>query len=635
MDWFRPVHFFFVKYLREIMGKRKSTYIHFNELCPTLEDKKNFLKDLLEKNPTSYQKILSGKNYVEVNQWLYDSTPKLQDQIYSNSTRIYWILNDLTDFPKCLNQNCNNKIGIGKNIKTSTGYQLYCSRSCSANSNLVKEHLKEASLKKYGVDNPFKAKEIIDKIKNTNLQKYGVTSYTQTKEYFNKITEKLEEINKKRNNTHHQNNSFHISTQEEQLKIWFQLAFPNIKFQYSSSNYPFNCDFYIPEKDLYIEFMGTWTHGKHPFNQMDNNDIQLLNYWKNKNTKYYENAIYTWTKLDVSKREIAKQNKLNYLELWSMNEAMQWIKDNSTNLNFSFEDTLKFKFKHSIVNLKEFQIIPEYEIKSYFENIFVPSDFPYPKITDSQIQNEIERLRSTKLFSDKLSSPIIRKHCPSIWSCESHGTKSPIETWNDLKSNVDLFSKLYSNRMKYIGKVNLNILREGLAITRISNKATYFKPTLAKRLIKTYLNDATEIFNPFNGFSGIMLGATLGCDKKYIGQDLNKTFVKEANDIISNFNLKNASVIQKDIFDSQGIYECLFCCPPYEDLERWNFDDYGNICLDKNLSCDEWIDVVLSRFKCGRYLFIVDSTIKYKDFIVETLTNSSHLEQNDEIVVLI
>ena len=43
----------------------------------------------------------------------------------------------------------------------------------------------------------------------------------------------------------------------------------------------------------------------------------LLSIWKNKNTKYYNNAIETWTIRDVKKRNIARENNLNYLEIFS------------------------------------------------------------------------------------------------------------------------------------------------------------------------------------------------------------------------------------------------------------------------------------------------------------------------------
>ena len=54
-------------------------------------------------------------------------------------------------------------------------------------------------------------------------------------------------------------------------------------------------------------------------------NIDKLNLWKSKNTKYYNVAIKVWTDLDVRKRTIAKNNNLNYKEFWNLNEAKQFI----------------------------------------------------------------------------------------------------------------------------------------------------------------------------------------------------------------------------------------------------------------------------------------------------------------------
>ena len=40
---------------------------------------------------------------------------------------------------------------------------------------------------------------------------------------------------------------------------------------------------------------------------------------KSKNSGYYQNAINVWILSDVKKRNIAKENNLNYLEIFSIN----------------------------------------------------------------------------------------------------------------------------------------------------------------------------------------------------------------------------------------------------------------------------------------------------------------------------
>ena len=136
-----------------------------------------------------------------------------------------------------------------------------------------------------------------------------------TKEKY-KNEEWVNSIVEKRYQTKRRNNSFNTSKIEIQLKQYLTENNINYIYQYKSKLYPFNCDFYFPYKDLYIEIQGNWTHGPHPFTDSEEDKL-LLEKWKSKNTKYYNNAINTWTIRDVNKRETAKQNNLNYLEIFS------------------------------------------------------------------------------------------------------------------------------------------------------------------------------------------------------------------------------------------------------------------------------------------------------------------------------
>ena len=105
--------------------------------------------------------------------------------------------------------------------------------------------------------------------------------------------------------------------------------------------YPFNCDFYLPYYDLFIEINGHWTHGQHPFDKNNENDILTLNLWKSKNTEFYDNAINVWTKRDVNKRTIAKTNNLNYLEYWEKLIILpEEIRNNQNNLILYYSNIL-------------------------------------------------------------------------------------------------------------------------------------------------------------------------------------------------------------------------------------------------------------------------------------------------------
>ena len=622
-------------------------FIYFDKQYPTKEEKIEFLRKLVTEKPRSFQRILQGCNYKEVANWIYNAVPKLQDKIYNVSTRLYWILNGFEDFPTCACKGCNNKIGIGKNIEINRGYAKNCSAKCAANNPETQAHFRETSNRIYHKDNPWQAESVKSKIKETRKKKTGYESFFQTPEC-RELSKKALHEKKEKADIERKNKKEKLerikkeqligsSIAEDQIFEWLKYVFKEDVVQhYKSDKYPYSCDFYIKPLDLYVEYNGLWTHGGHPYDSSSKEDAKILDFMRSKKSQYYKNAIYVWTNLDVKKRKTAKENHLNFIEWWNMNEAALWIVNNS-NVHVPFELLMKYKFKASIFNLylvKESQKEESEKKKEISEaySLFLKLDFPFPSSTSKEISNEVARLTSSEQHSDKLYSPIIRQYCPTIWKCQSHGTMSPYDYWNYLKSDFDAFKRLYDNRIKYKGKVTPDILREGMNIAKMAGKVTYLKPFLAKRLIKTYLPEATSIFNPFNGFSGIMLGATLGCNKHYVGQDLNSDFVAEANNMISDFSL-DAEVKVQDIFtDKEQEHEALFCCLPYEDLEQWNYNSEGK-CVDKNLTCDEWIDVVLSKYKCKQYLFVVDKTEKYKDKIVEVLGNASHLNENCELVL--
>ena len=116
--------------------------------------------------------------------------------------------------------------------------------------------------------------------------------------------------------------------------------------------------------------------------------------------------------------------------------------------------------------------------------------------------------------------------------------------------------------------------------------------------------------------------------KKYVGQDLNELAVDESNEIVKFLNLPNASTVTKDIEESSGTYKCLFTCPPYGRKET-----YSNEIVFK--TCDDWIADILTRFDCKKYVFVVDETVKYKDFVEEELKSTSHFVNFTEKLIVI
>ena len=125
-----------------------------------------------------------------------------------------------------------------------------------AQNNSILKKMQNACIKKYGVTNPGAVIEVKEKVRKTCLKHFGVPYSSQSYQHKELYRNKNFVINftNKQYLTHKKNNSFHTSKPEEECYELLKMDFPNIIHHYRSEKYPFNCDFYIPEKDLYIEF---------------------------------------------------------------------------------------------------------------------------------------------------------------------------------------------------------------------------------------------------------------------------------------------------------------------------------------------------------------------------------------------
>jgi len=175
---------------------------------------------------------------------------------------------------------------------------------------------------KYGVTNVFSSKEIKQKIKKTNIQKYGYEYATQSMQ----VQRKIYYTKKERNN-------FNVSKDENFIFDLLSKKYKEVKRNYRSEKYPFVCDFYIPELDLYIEYQGYCSHGSKIFDSNDKKDLEKLNHWKEKakeinfkgkRKKQYDCFIKIWTISDPLKRKTAKENNLNWIEFFTIKEFLKW-----------------------------------------------------------------------------------------------------------------------------------------------------------------------------------------------------------------------------------------------------------------------------------------------------------------------
>lgn len=433
------------------------------------------------------------------------------------------------------------------------------------NSAPIKTKTKEMWIKKYGVDNPAKAESVKKRIAKTNVERFGVDNIFKSKAIRSKIAANSKE-----------------TTLEKKVKEF--LTNRNIHF---SQQYVISNTIHTHTFDFAI---------------FDNNNLTCL---IDADGEYYhgylddQNGKKVFTEYDITRTDFIPDGVKFVIVL--ENDFDNTIREVMNSINMNYDDYVEDLFQWCRTIL-----------------------FPYPSYQDTILNKSYSNLQKYNYFYDhsQVGFKIIRHFHKSIYSANVYGKLSPREAWND----DTLLINAIKNRIIYKNNIDPSRILDGFSISKIAPKVSVFQPSKAKELIIKYLPETKQIFDPFSGFSGRMLGSC-SLNKEYIGQDINKNHVLESNEIVKYLNL-NARVIQQNIFSSNGKYESLFTCSPYNLKEQWNNND-------SNLSCDEWITECLIRFNCEKYVFVVDKTEKYKEFVVDKIVNRSHFGKNIENVIMI
>lgn len=255
----------------------------------------------------------------------------------------------------------------------------------------VLDKIKATNLKRYGTENARTSKVVSEKIEKTNLEKYGCTCVLANKRIKQKAQEtnqskfgckfalsnkevrekgmqtilskygvdnvaKSKEVQDKIFKTYKQNSSFRTSYPEKVLHSILKEIFPTINYQVrgAKDTYPFNCDFFLKDFDLWIEYHGSMFHNGHPFtdSEEDKHTLELIKSKDDGNHLRYEEQIKTWTIRDPKKLEVAKQNHINLLVLyptWSKN----WSYFLSHKSQTSFLNEAKKELQDIILEFKD------------------------------------------------------------------------------------------------------------------------------------------------------------------------------------------------------------------------------------------------------------------------------------------
>lgn len=199
------------------------------------------------------------------------------------------------------------------------GYARTCSMSCGQKHPETITKMSQTNLERYGATNPYGSQQIRNKIKETNKIKYGVENAFSIPSIHEKAL--LHSLASHNDNGNH-------SSWETLLENGLKDKNINYIKQYNKDiRYPFYCDFYLPDNDMFIEINGFWMHGGHIFNENNPKDIEILNNWKSKSNynNMYKSAITVWTVSDPNKLTHALKNNLNYIILWTLDDINNFL----------------------------------------------------------------------------------------------------------------------------------------------------------------------------------------------------------------------------------------------------------------------------------------------------------------------
>ena len=231
--------------------------------------------------------------------------------------------------------------------------------------------------------------------------------------------------------------------------------------------------------------------------------------------------------------------------------------------------------------------------------------FPYPEYTDSELLRSYRDL--CKLNCDdkyhrslnvntRIGDRLIIHFHPSIYN-------NSIDTWNNDKELRNMIKHGYL----YHSYLNKNKILQGFNIYEPCKRVQYISAGKAKMIMHRYLSEYDEVFDPCYNYGGIML-ACIAMNKKYIGLFEDESRLIESSNLLGflwdNKIEYNATLIKYDSCN-QSTYQCLFA----------------------EASTDEMIDQCLSKYRCKRYVFLIDDTINYVDNVVDI--------SNDKFIILI
>lgn len=438
-------------------------------------------------------------------------------------------------------------------------------------------------------------KQWAEKARQTNIERYGFPSWTMGDEARREISKRMSSARVQRQSlaTKKRNATLATSFSEDALyellvEYADQHGMTVVRQHRDEKRYPFAVDFYIPERDLFIELNGSWSHGGHWYKSDREMDQKTVQTWRKKGEKsqYYLNALGTWTERDVRKREAARDAQLNYVTLWDGSEALS-----DAHLWFALgaPDGHDWEREYSWLDLPEFLT----DLREGLEK-------QVQQWADIDVTNAGSRQISWLARSGTWETFYAREL--QMWEAdEVHHRK-----WGRLRA------RLLANRLHYLGKLPESALEvvRGLAISGEIRAYSTFVNTAMVAVLDKY--EPTHMYDPCSGWGERML-TCVQRGVTYTSTDISDAVVTAHRGLINHLGLTNVSVSLGDsaIRDMRGgSHEMVLTCPPYGDTEIYTSQGAEN--LDDEAFLEWWKQVVSMSVASSTRVFAFQISEKWR-----------------------
>lgn len=464
-------------------------------------------------------------------------------------------------------------------------------------------------LEKYGVENISQSEAVIERRRQTNLARYGATSYAGSPEGKARIeATMLERYGAKnfmqsdavkarrmqqeqfgadhytRSAEYSRNHTFNASGGEDLLYERLTAVFGDgqVIRQYQDERYPYACDFYVKDRDLFIELNASWTHGGRWWQQDSSWCRRQKAVWQDKAAlhAFYKQALDTWLMRDTAKRAAAELGRLNYLVFWDAD-----LKDVDLWVACGCPDGQDWE--------REYSWIPE-RIWDYG---------PGP-----------DRLSLSNLTQAAKAAqwPVFYARELALWGQAAYRSM-PIEGF------------LYANRWRYLKKkpeeLTTRELLRGFTISGCFRGYSAFDASLMDRFVQKY--QIQSIYDPCAGWGERLLYCCMQ-DVSYTGVDINDALAQGYEKLIQSFGTgRQRFLVADSAFHCPSEHaQAVVTCPPYGSLERYTEAGAENLSGDQFLNW--WRRVVEQSCLVEPVWFVFQINRKCRDAMADVVWQAGY-----------